>query len=114
MSTNRLVYSSDSGRICPDCQKPANSCQCKELERKKITGTGDVKLRRETKGRGGKSVTVISGLPLNQDQLKELLTELKRRCGTGGTIKDGTLEIQGEHIDILREQLKQKGYRVKG
>lgn len=114
MNGNRLVYSTDSGKICAECQKPKNSCACAELARQKVAGNGDVKLRRETKGRGGKSVVVISGLPLNQDQLKSLLGELKRRCGTGGTSKDGTIEIQGEHIDTLREELKKRGYRVKG
>lgn len=114
MSGNRLVYSSESGRICPDCQKPMDSCACAEHARQKVLGDGDIKLRRETKGRGGKSVIVISGLPLNQDQLKILLGELKRRCGTGGTSKDGLIEIQGEHLDTLRQELQRRGYRVKG
>lgn len=114
MKDNRLVYSTEQGQICPSCQAPIKRCACKEIERAKIKGSGDVKLRRETKGRGGKSVVVITGLALNTDQLKLLLGELKRRCGSGGTLKDDALEIQGEHLDVIREELKKRGYKVKG
>lgn len=114
MSNNRLVYSTDAGRICVECQKPSSSCICEERAAHAVRGDGNVKLRREVKGRAGKSVVVISGLPLNQLQLKELLGKLKRLCGAGGTVKDGLLEVQGEHLDKIREVLQREGYKPKG
>ena len=74
---------------------------------------GIVRVRRESKGRGGKTVTVITGIPLDDEKLKSLAGELKRRCGTGGTVKDGLIEIQGDHRELLLEQLKSHGYTVK-
>lgn len=114
MSKDRLVYSSETGRICPECQNPITNCRCSELKRLQIAGDGNVKLQRETKGRGGKSVVVVSGLALNQEQLKTLLGELKRRCGSGGTVKGNTIEIQGEHLDLLRNELTRRGFKPKG
>lgn len=111
MTKDVLVYSSDLGRICAECQKPSKSCVCKELAGKVVLGDGNVKLRRETKGRGGKTVVVISGLPLTQSELEALHKELKQLCGCGGTTKDGTIEIQGDHLDKLREALQKKGYK---
>lgn len=111
-SNTRLVYSSDSGRVCPECARPVNSCIC----RKKSVppgGDGIVRIRRESKGRGGKTVTVIVGVPLNEDGIKALAGELKKRCGTGGTIKEGVIEIQGDHRDLLMSELTAKGYKVK-
>jgi len=72
-----------------------------------------VRLRREVKGRGGKAVTVISGVPLAQEELTALAAQLKKRCGCGGTVKQGVIEIQGEHIELLLDELKQRGFRVK-
>ena len=72
-----------------------------------------VRVRRETKGRRGKTVTTISGAPLTPDALKELAAELKRRCGTGGSARDGVIEIQGDHRDVLVEELEARGYTVK-
>ena len=72
-----------------------------------------VKLSRETAGRRGKGVTVISELPLNETELKELATQLKNKCGTGGTAKDGRIEIQGDHRDKIAEELERLGYKVK-
>ena len=110
----RLVYSTESGRICSECQKTSARCECKEVTRQKILGDGNVKLRRETKGRGGKTVTVISGLALNQEQLQSMLTDLKRLCGTGGTSKEGSIEIQGQHLEKIRAALVKKGFKPKG
>ena len=110
----RLVYSSDCGKICPECQKPTTNCICAEKSRSAILGDGNVKLRRETSGRAGKTVVVIAGLPLNKTELQSLLKELKHLCGCGGTIKEGTIEIQGEHLDKLRQALHKRGYRPKG
>jgi len=111
-ANSRLVYSSSTGRICPECGKAAAACVC----RKKggaSAGDGVVRVRRETKGRGGKTVTVISGLPLDEAGVKALAGELKRRCGTGGTVKDGLVEIQGDHRELLLAELASRGFRAK-
>lgn len=108
----RLVYSSADGRICPDCGKAVAACVC----RKKVSvaaSDGIVRVRRETKGRGGKTVTVITGLPLAEEQIKALAGELKKRCGTGGTVKDGVVEIQGEHRELLLAELAKRGFKAK-
>ena len=72
-----------------------------------------MRLQRESKGRGGKGVTLITGLPLNSDELKKLAKELKQLCGTGGTVKDGVIEIQGEQREKLKPFLEKKGFKVK-
>lgn len=111
-ANSRLVYSSESGRVCPECGKAALACIC----RKKIAvtvGDGVVRVRRETKGRGGKTVTVISGLALAEAAVKDLAGELKRRCGCGGTVKDGLIEIQGDHRDLLLAELAKRGFKAK-
>jgi translation initiation factor 1 len=109
----RLVYSTDQGEICPACAKPRKSCSCAEEKRRAIAGDGNVKVRRETKGRGGKTVTTISGLALTKDELGTLLKDLKRVCGTGGTEKEGILEIQGDHCDTVIGALSKRGIRSK-
>ena len=109
---SRLVYSSELGRICPDCGKPATGCVCRKKPAR-TAGDGIVRVQRESKGRGGKTVTVITGIPLDDEALKALAGELKRRCGTGGTVKDGTVEIQGDHRELLVTELEKRGYRVK-
>jgi translation initiation factor 1 len=106
-----LVYSTEGGRLCPKCHKPIQSCICKQAVANK--GDGIVRVSRETKGRGGKSVCVISGLALAPAELDKLCTQLKKRCGTGGTAKEGVIEIQGEHRDTLMAELTKQGYRVK-
>jgi translation initiation factor 1 len=108
----RLVYSSDQGRICPGCGKPVAGCAC---ARSKTSGSGDgiVRVRRESKGRGGKTVTVVVGVPLAGEALRSLAGDLKRRCGTGGTVKEGNIEIQGDHADLLVAELQKRGYAVK-
>ncbi|HKZ17952.1 MAG TPA: translation initiation factor Sui1 [Geobacteraceae bacterium] len=108
----RLVYSSELGRICPDCGKPKAGCVCRKGTAHP-TGDGIVRVQRESKGRGGKTVTVITGIPLDGTELKNLAGELKRRCGTGGTLKDGNIEIQGDHRDLLVAELEKRGYKVK-
>lgn len=108
----RLVYSSEHGRICPGCGKPVATCTCAGP---KTSGSGDgvVRVRRESKGRGGKTVTVVIGVPLAGEALKSLAGELKRRCGTGGTVKEGNIEIQGDHADLILAELRSRGYVVK-
>jgi translation initiation factor 1 len=117
MENSRLVYSTDQGRICPGCKKPSSGCTCKHRKRdvtKPIIGTdGTVRIRREAKGRNGKTVTTVSGVPLEGEALQVLARDLKKRCGTGGTVKEGVIEIQGDHREVLFQEIKKKGYPVK-
>lgn len=106
-----LVYSTDAGRHCPDCGKSVDACICKQQVIPE--GDGIARVRRESKGRGGKTVTTISGVPLPLDQLKELASNLKRRCGTGGALKDGVIEIQGDHVELLLGELTKQGFKAK-
>lgn len=111
--SSKTVYSTEHGRICPDCDQPAARCRCPG-KKKSAPGQGTgVRVSRETKGRKGKGVTNITGLPLNDDQLRSLAKELKQKCGSGGTAKSGVIEIQGDHRDILLEELKARGYKAK-
>ena len=105
-----LVFSTDSGRHCPDCSQPIDACVCKQA--KLPEGDGIARVRRESKGRGGKTVTTISGVPLAKAELKELASALKRRCGTGGALKDGVIEIQGEHVHLLIDELTKRGFKA--
>jgi|WetSurMetagenome_2_1015567.scaffolds.fasta_scaffold84142_1 translation initiation factor 1 len=109
---NRTVYSTETGRVCPNCGKPIDACVCKE-KRQAPHGDGIVRVRLETKGRKGKSVTTISGVMENEEGLKLLLSELKRRCGAGGAVKDGVIEIQGDHCDAVIQYLREKKLTVK-
>lgn len=109
---HRLVYSSASGKVCPECTKPVKECICRK-KTAQTGGDGIVRIRRESKGRGGKTVTVVVGLTLGDDGIKQLAGELKKRCGTGGTVKDGSIEIQGDHRDLLLAELASRGYKVK-
>ncbi len=112
MNNSRPVYSDQLGRLCPTCGRPQKDCRC----RKPATagkGDGIVRVQRETKGRKGKGVTLITGLGLDPEELKILAKELKQRCGTGGTIKDGVIEIQGDQRDLLLELLQQRGFKAK-
>lgn len=108
----RLVYSSEKGRICPGCGEPAGQCRCRKGSAD-APGDGVVRLSRQTKGRKGKGVTLITGVQLAGDDLKVLAKKLKQKCGTGGTVKDGVIEIQGDHRDMLLEELSKKGWTVK-
>ncbi len=99
--------------MCPDCGRAKNECVCDQKKKKTVKGDGRVRVSRETKGRKGKGVSLITGLPLGEDELKALAKELKQRCGTGGTVKDGVIEIQGDHRDTLVEELMKRGYAAK-
>ena len=109
---SRLVYSTDGGRLCPQCHRPVGECACGD-SRPASTGDGIVRLHRETKGRGGKAVTLIKGLPLAGDGLKALASQLKKKCGVGGATKGDTIEIQGDHREKLKGELERLGYTVK-
>ena len=113
-SDGGLVYSTDHGRMCPECGKPQAQCVCRELQAHAIpTGDGIVRVSRETKGRKGKVMTLISGVLLAPDDLAKLATRLKQKCGAGGTVKDGIIEIQGDRRDLLIAELTKLGYNVK-
>ena len=118
MSNTRLVYSTGQGRLCPECARPMSECRCKRSRPAQAVaaapkGDGVVRVGRETKGRKGKGVTVITGVPLAGDALEELATRLKKRCGSGGTVDAGMIEIQGDHRDTLVAELGRLGYTVK-
>jgi len=106
-----LVFSTDAGRHCPACRQPVGACICQQNAIP--AGDGIARVRRETKGRGGKTVTTISGVPLAEEPLKELASALKRRCGCGGALKDGVIEIQGDHLELLLEELGKRGFKAK-
>lgn len=108
-----LVYSTDSGRTCPTCRQALADCRCAASAKSQVLGDGKVRVRRETAGRKGKGVTVVLGLPLTADQLAEVAKKLKAACGSGGTVKDGTVEIQGDHLERVMQWLTQAGYAPK-
>jgi len=110
----RLVYSSEAGRMCPGCGWPANNCQCSTRAADAIPARVTAKLRMEKKGRGGKTVTVVFGLPNNRTFLDALCQELKRACGTGGAVADQAIELQGDLRERVRGVLLKKGFVVKG
>lgn len=107
-----LVYSTDSGRMCPVCRQPVAQCQCKAAGTRP-RGDGVVRVSRETKGRAGKGVTLVRGVPLDDAALIALGKQLKALCGSGGTVKDGTIEVQGDHCERIMEALKKQGHTVK-
>jgi translation initiation factor 1 len=109
-----IVYSTGVGAICSGCRRPVGQCVCKTATGKPLrANAGAVRVSRETKGRAGKGVTVITGLPLGESALETLAKELKRRCGSGGTVREGLIEIQGEHRDVLVAELIRRGYAAK-
>ncbi len=116
MDNSRLVYSTESGKICPSCQKPVPECTCKKEKPRfqtNIKYDGIIRIQREVKGRQGKTVTTVSAFQLADDELKNLATQLKRHCGTGGSVKDGVIIIQGDHRDTLITELKKRGFKAK-
>jgi translation initiation factor 1 len=108
-----VVYSSEQGRMCPSCGKALAQCICKALAKTQVQGDGNVRVGRATAGRKGNGVTTITGLPLPEAELLELARKLKARCGCGGTVKDGVIEIQGEQRDVLVAELIKLGYKAK-
>ena len=119
---DRVVYSSEHGRVCPECGRSESRCRCRgkgararmaarEAAEEAKTSDGIVRVGRSTKGRKGKTVSTVTGVP--GDDRVELTAALKRKCGTGGAVKDGVIEIQGDHRDLLVEELTSRGYSVK-
>lgn len=109
---NRTVYSSEWGKMCPRCGKPVADCICKKAP-PRPAGDGIVRVSRSSKGRAGKTVTLVSGAPLDDAGLHTLLGDLKRLCGAGGALKDGIIEIQGDHREAIVDTLKKRNFTVK-
>ena len=111
LSRDRVVYSTEQGRICPGCGNPVNQCTCRK--HKSPSGDGNVRVSHETKGRKGKGVTLIKGLDMDAATLKLTSKKLKAMCGSGGTVKEGIIEIQGDQIERILDYLKKQGVRAK-
>ena len=108
-----LVYSSERGEVqCPQCHKVARRCNCSEKQSQK-SNIGPIQVRREVAGRKGKPVITLRNVPLSEKELKALASYLKQKCGTGGSCKSGTIEIQGDHREIILQENKKKGYSAK-
>jgi translation initiation factor 1 len=107
------VYSTEGGRMCPGCRRPVAQCSCSKAAAPAAAVDGIVRVLRETKGRGGKAVTVVRGAPGDAAALVKLGQELKAACGSGGTVKDGIVEVQGDHVDKVMALLQQRGWKVK-
>jgi translation initiation factor 1 len=113
-SSGGLVYSTDAGRMCPACRQAIADCRCAALAaQQKPAGDGVVRVSRETAGRGGKAVTLVRGVPLQGEALAALGKRLRTFCGAGGTLKDGVLEVQGDHRDRVVDWLAKEGFTVK-
>lgn len=107
-----LVYSTEAGRMCPNCRQPIAQCVC-GAKTVAAPSDGVVRVSRETKGRGGKAVTVVKGVALDPLALALLGKQLRTACGSGGTVKDGVIEVQGDHAERVVELLKKEGWVVK-
>ena len=117
-SDTRLVYSTETGRICPACRQPVSACKCKKGKKRNKPAPshkndGIVRIQREVKGRGGKCVSAVYGLNMDDHELKNTAKKLKTLCGTGGTVKNGTILIQGDHRQKLQAALQKEGFTVK-
>lgn len=110
---SRLVYSTDQGRLCPDCGHATNDCQCHQQAAERIWGDGRVRISRQTKGRKGKGVTLVEGLAMTTDQLEQTAKRLKTHCGCGGAVKNGTIEIQGDQRQTILNWLTNQGITAK-
>ena len=111
-SSSRLVYSTEKGRVCPACRQATADCRCKAMA-PAPKGDGIVRVSLDTKGRKGKGVTLVRGVPLAADALTALAKQLKANCGSGGTVKAGVIEIQGDHRDTVVTALQKQGMTVK-
>jgi translation initiation factor 1 len=110
--TARIVYSTGIGTLCPNCRRAVRECVCP----KGAPGAAKpaaIRVGRETQGRAGKGVTTVVGVPVNETQLAELAAKLKKRCGSGGTVRNGVIEIQGDHRDAIVAELIKMGWQAK-
>lgn len=108
-----LVYSTETGRTCPACRRALAECTCKGGQSPVILGDGQVRVSRQTKERAGKCVTVVKGLALDAIALAALAKQLRTACGSGGTVKDGVIEVQGDHCELVMEALARGGHKPK-
>ena len=108
---DRLVYSTEHGKICPGCANPVKQCNCRKQTAP--IGDGNVRVSRETKGRKGRGVTLIKGLTMDAATLTVTSKKLKALCGSGGTVKEGIIEIQGDHIERILDYLEKQGVKAK-
>lgn len=108
-----LVYSTDGGRMCPQCRQALDACLCATKKQAELRGDGRVRVSREVAGRGGKAVTVVRGLAMTDDQITALGKQLRAACGTGGTAKDGVIEVQGDHVVRVLDLLAKAGVAAK-
>lgn len=111
-SGSGLVYSTDAGRMCPNCRQPSSACICRQ-SKAPPKSDGVARVSRSSKGRGGKTVTLVSGLALDELALVQLGRQLKAACGSGGTVKDGVIEVQGDHCEQVMQALLNQGYNAK-
>ncbi len=112
-NNSRLVYSTDNKNgTCPQCDKPLKKCKCSKST-PASPKDGVVRISRQTKGRKGSGVSIITGIPLQEAELKKVAKVLKQKCGSGGTVKDGVIEIQGDHREVLLTELQKKGWTAK-
>lgn len=107
-----IVYTTGLGAICPGCRRPVGQCACRRPDGRR-SRDGIVRVSRDVAGRKGKAASVVSGLPLGPPELEALAALLKKRCGAGGTVRDGRIEIQGEHRERIVAELEELGYKVK-
>jgi translation initiation factor 1 len=110
-----LVYSTEGGRMCPGCRQPLAACGCRSAAAAPAAPVGDgwVRVSRSSRGRGGKTVTLVQGAPLPADELAALGKRLRAACGAGGTAKDGVLEVQGDHVERVMAFLQAQGLKAK-
>lgn len=111
--SSSLVYYTEGGHMCPVCRLAQSDCTCKQEAAQRVLGDGRVRVARETSGRGGKAVTVVRGLALDAEGLAQLGKALKAACGTGGTVKDGVVEVQGDHVEKVLAWLHARGHAAK-
>jgi translation initiation factor 1 len=112
-SSGGLVYSTEGGRMCPACRQPLTACGCAAATRAQPRGDGRVRVSRETARRGGKAVTVVRGLALDDAALAALGKQLRTACGSGGTVRDSGVEIQGDHVERVLAWLLAQGHAAK-
>lgn len=111
-SNSRRVFSSDDGEICPQCTRAIEDCSCAPVA-VSIPDGKNIRVAFDAKGRRGKAVTLVTGLPMADKQLKLFAKQLKKKCGSGGSVKDGAIEIQGDQRDKLVELLSQEGFAAR-
>ena len=110
---DRIVYSTGTGRICPGCRLPLGECACGKGARPRALTPPAIRVGRQVQGRAGKAVTVVTGLPLAPAELESLARELKQQCGSGGSVRDDAIEIQGEHRERIVAELVRRGFAAK-